>query len=143
VNDLVDKQTPQTTNAIRFTLALLRVVAALLLFQAGAMKLFGWYGGMPGGGTVAIASQMGVGAVLEVLCGALLMLGLFTRPMAFLMSGQMAVAYWQFHSPSGRWPIQNHGQPAVLLCFIFLFLAAAGGGRFSVDAALKKRRANR
>jgi putative oxidoreductase len=128
--------TPLTT----WALFLLRVVAGLMLFQAGAMKLLGWYGGMPGGGTVPIASQLGVGAIFEIVGGILLMLGLFTRPAAFLLSGQMAVAYWQFHFPSGRWPLQNQGQPAVLLCFICLYLAAVGGGDISLDAVLKKRR---
>ena len=118
-------------------LLLLRLVAGLLFFQAGAMKLFGWYGGIPGGGTVPFASQVGVGALLEIVGGVAIAGGLFTRPIAFVLAGEMAVAYWQFHFPNGGgWPIQNGGQPAVLFCFLFLYLAATGAGRFSIDAWL-------
>jgi putative oxidoreductase len=102
------------------TLLLMRLVAGLLFFQAGALKLFGWYGGMPGGGTVPLLTQIGTGAMLEVVGGIAVMIGLFVRPVAFVLSGEMAVAYWQFHAPKGAWPIVNDGQPAVLLCFIFL-----------------------
>src|SRR6185295_10544468 len=92
---------------------LLRVVSALLFIQVGGMKLFGWFGGMPGGATAPMMSQLWFGAVLEVFGGLAIMLGLFTRPVAFILSGEMAVAYWQFHFPNGHWPIQNHGEPAV------------------------------
>jgi putative oxidoreductase len=129
--------------AEQVSLLLLRVVAGLLFFQAGAMKMFGWYGGMPGGGTASLSSQIGIGGALEVVGGIAIMLGLFTRPVAFIVSGEMAVAYWQFHAPHGRWPILNHGQPAVLLCFIFLYVAAVGGGDFSLDALLARRRASK
>lgn len=117
-------------------LLLLRLVAGLLFFQAGAMKLFGWYGGMPGGAHIELASQVGIGAILEVAGGIAIGAGLFTRPIAFLLAGEMAVAYWQFHAPQGAWPIVNGGQPAVLFCFLFLHLAATGAGRFSVDEYL-------
>lgn len=118
-------------------LLVLRLVAGLVLFQAGAMKLFGWYGGMPGGGTVPVASQLGIGSILEVGGGIAIAAGLFTRPVAFVLCGQMAVIYWQFHFPNGGgWPVQNGGVPAVLLCFLFLYLVATGAGRFSVDAWL-------
>jgi putative oxidoreductase len=69
------------------------------------------------------------------------MLGLCTRPVAFILSGEMAVAYWQFHAPHGGWPIQNQGAAAVLFCFIFLYMAAHGGGDWSVDSLIKRRRA--
>lgn len=115
-------------------LSILRIVTGFLYFQAGAAKIFGWFGGMPGGGTVPFASQMGIGGTLEVVCGLLIAVGLFVRPLSFLMSGQMAVAYWQFHAPHGTWPTQNQGVSAVLFCFVFLYLAAAGGGSFGVDA---------
>ena len=121
---------------------LLRVVAGLLFLQAGGMKLFGWFGGMPGGRVLSLMSQIGIGGVLEFFGGLAVMLGLFTRPVAFILSGEMAVAYWQFHAPGGAWPIQNHGEPAVLLCFIFLYISAQGGGEWSVDALLRRNRAD-
>jgi putative oxidoreductase len=118
---------------------LLRVVAGLLFLQAGGMKLLGWFGGMPGGFTAPFMSQVWIGGVLELVGGLLVMLGLLTRPVAFILAGEMAVAYFQFHQPKGAWPIQNHGEPAVLLCFIFLFFAAHGGGAWSLDALWRRR----
>ena len=128
--------------ATQVTYLLLRVVTGLLFFQTGAMNLLGWYGGTPGqpGSTPPLMSQMGVGAVLEFVGGLLIMLGLATRPVAFILSGEMAVAYWQFHAPDGAWPIQNHGEPAVLFCFIFLYVAARGGGDFSLDSMIRQKR---
>ncbi len=125
---------------VQISYFLLRVVAGLMFYQAGGMKLFGWFGGMPGGGTASLMSQIGIGGVLEFLGGILIMLGLFTRPVAFILSGEMAVAYFQFHQPGGFWPIQNHGEPAVLFCFIFLYMAARGGGDWSLDALLRRKR---
>lgn len=126
---------------VQIALLLLRVVAGLLIFQPGAMKMLGWFGGMPGGGgPPSLLSQIGVGGALELVGGLLIMLGLLTRPVAFVLSGEMAVAYWQFHFPQGAWPILNHGEPAVLLCFIFLYLAARGGGEWSLDTLLRRRR---
>ncbi|MFL6234810.1 MAG: DoxX family protein [Thermoanaerobaculia bacterium] len=123
------------------TYFLLRVVAGLLFLHAGGMKLFGWFGGMPGmPSPPPLLSEVGIGGILEFFGGLLILLGLFTRPVAFILSGEMAVAYWQFHAPNGAWPIQNHGEPAVLLCFIFLFLAAQGGGDYSLDALLWRGR---
>ncbi len=129
--------------ARQITLFLLRVVAGLLFLQAGGMKLFDWFGGIPAqfGGHPRLLSQPWIGGVLEFYGGLAILLGLFTRPVAFLLSGEMAVAYFQFHQPQGSWPIQNHGEPAVLLCFIFLFLAAHGAGGWSVDAMIRGRRA--
>jgi len=118
-----------------FTYFLLRVVSGLLFCQAGCVKLFGWFGGMPPG--TEMTMQLHIGAVLEVFGGIAIMLGLFTRPVAFILSGEMAVAYFQFHQPNGVWPVQNHGAEAVLFCFIFLYMAAHGGGALSVDAARK------
>ena len=127
--------------AIQISYFLLRVVSGWLLFQSGAMKWFGWFGGMPADSPpFELASQMGVGAVLEVIGGLCILLGLFTRPAAFICSGMMAVAYWQFHAPNGTWPGQNHGMPAVLLCFIFLYMAAGGGGPWSLDAWLQRKK---
>jgi putative oxidoreductase len=126
---------------IQVTYFLLRIVAGLLFYQAGGMKLFGWFGGMPGGGTAPLMSQIGIGGVLEFLGGILIMLGLFTRPVAFILSGEMAVAYFQFHQPGGTWPIQNQGTPAVLFCFIYLYMAARGAGDWSLDALIRRKRA--
>src|SRR6267142_3630118 len=100
---------------VPITYFLLRVVSGLLFFQAGSMKLLGWFGGMPGapGSTAPLMSQIGIGGVLEFFGGILIMLGLLTRPVAFILSGEMAVAYWQFHAPKGGWPAQNQGVPAV------------------------------
>ncbi len=121
---------------------LLRVVAGLMFFQAGTTKMFGWFGGVPGmpGGPPPLMSQLGIGGVLEVFGGILIMLGFFTRPVAFILSGEMAVAYFQFHQPKGVWPVQNHGIPAVLFCFIFLYMAARGGGDWSLDALIRRKR---
>jgi len=114
---------------------LLRIVPALVLMQHGAQKLFGVLGGAGGtGGSVPLASLLGVGAILEFFLGALVVLGLFTRPAAFVLSGEMAVAYFIGHAPKGFWPILNGGEPAILLCFVFFYVAAAGAGPWSLDA---------
>jgi putative oxidoreductase len=127
--------------AERVTYFLLRVVAGLLFFQTGAMKWLGWFGGMPGSaGPPALMSQVGIGGILELVGGIAILLGLCTRPVAFVLAGEMAVAYFQFHQPKGTWPIQNHGEPAVLFCFIFLYMAAHGGGEWSLDAWLARRK---
>ena len=128
--------------AAQIAYCLLRVVAGLLFLQAGGMKILDWFGGVPAqfGGHPRFMSQIWIGGVLELYGGAAILLGLWTRPVAFLLSGEMAVAYFQFHQPNGFWPIQNHGEPAVLLCFIFLYIAAAGGGSFSLDALLCRKR---
>lgn len=127
--------------AVKVTYFLLRVVAGLLFLQAGGLILFGWFGGMPGQpGTPPLMSQVGIGGVLEFFGGIAILLGLFTRPVAFILSGMMAVAYWQFHAPQGAWPVQNQGMPAVLFCFIFLYMAAKGGADWSLDALVRRRR---
>src|SRR5690349_14869508 len=119
-------------------LSILRIVSALMFLQAGTVKLFGWPMGMPGGATVSLTSQIGIGGILEAVGGLLLLVGLFTRPVAFVLSGEMAVAYFQFHYPNGFWPVVNQGQPAVLYCFIWLYFSAAGAGPWSLDALRKK-----
>lgn len=133
----------RSEQAKRITMFLLRVVAGLLFLQAGGMKMFDWFGGIPAehGGHPRFLSQIWIGGALEFYGGAAVLLGLFTRPVAFVLSGEMAVAYFQFHQPQGFWPIQNHGEPAVLLSFIFLLFAAQGGGDWSVDGLLKGKRA--
>ena len=115
--------------------SVLRIVAAALFASAGVMKLFAFPVGVPPtGGTVPFLSQLWIGAVLEVFGGALLLVGLFTRPVAFVLSGEMAVAYFQFHAPQGFWPIVNGGVPAILYCFVWLYFSAAGAGTWSLDA---------
>ena len=113
-------------------LSILRIVAALLFMQHGAQKLFD----MPSssqGGTVPLLSMIGVAGILEFFGGLLVFLGLCTRPVAFILAGEMAVAYFMVHSPQSFWPIINRGEMAVLYCFVFLYLAFAGGGVWSID----------
>ncbi len=123
---------------VEITFFLLRIVAGLLFLQAGGMKLFGWFGGLPGG--MELNTLMLVAGILEFFGGIAIFFGLATRPVAFILSGQMAVAYFIGHFPSGFLPIQNHGELAVLLCFIFLFFAAYGGGKWSLDEIISQRR---
>ncbi|MDP8914418.1 MAG: DoxX family protein [Pseudomonadota bacterium] len=113
-------------------LALLRVFAGLLFLAHGLVKLFGFPAGAQPG-QVPLFGLMGAGAIIELVTGTLIVLGLFTRPAAFIAAGQMAVAYWMFHAPSGFYPILNGGELAILYCFVFLYLAAAGPGAFSLD----------
>ena len=124
------------------TLVLLRVMAGLMFMQHGAQKMFGLLGGWRGepGATAPLLSQSGLAGVLEVFGGALIVLGLFTRPVAFLLSGMMAVAYFQAHAPDGFWPIVNRGELAALYCFVFFFFSARGAGPWSIDATLEHRR---
>ena len=115
--------------------SVLRIVAAFIFILSGTMKLFAFPAGIPpDGGTVPLMSQMGIGGVLEVFGGGLLLIGLFTRPAAFLLSGMMAVAYFQFHFPQGFWPTLNGGIPPPLYCFVWLYFSAAGAGPWSLDA---------
>src|ERR687884_124857 len=138
------RQTWGTGRVVEVTYLLLRVVSGFLFFQTGGLILFGWFGGMPGQPSrPPLLSQTGVGGVLEFFGGIAIMLGLFTRPFAFVLSGMMAVAYWQFHAPQGGWPVQNQGMPAVLFCFIFLYMAAQGAGEWGLDAFLRRKRAGR
>jgi putative oxidoreductase len=120
--------------------SVLRIIAAALFVLPGTMKLFAFPAGMPpDGGTAAFPSQIWLGGFLEVVGGALLVVGLFTRPIAFLLSGEMAVAYFQFHAPGGFWPVMNGGVAAVLYCFVWLYFSAAGPGPWSLDARRERR----
>jgi len=122
--------------------SLLRIVAAFMFVLAGTTKLFAFPAGIPpAGGTVPWLSQLGFGAWLEVVGGGLLLLGLFTRPVAFVLSGEMAVAYFQFHFPQGFWPTINGGVSAALYRFVLLYLSAAGAGPWSLDALRGRGRA--
>jgi putative oxidoreductase len=125
-------------------LSVLRIVAALLLMQHGAQKLFGVLvptpapGAPSSHGTFSLLSLRGVAGVLEFFGGLLLFLGLYTRVVAFVLSGLLAVAYFMSHAPAGFWPILNRGELAALYSFVFLFLAVAGGGEWSLDRWLRR-----
>lgn len=113
-------------------LALLRIVAGLLFLSHGLVKLFGFPpGAMPG--KQELLTLFGIGGIIETATGILIILGLFTRPAAILASGEMAVAYWMYHAPNGFYPAVNGGDAAILFCFLFLYIAAAGPGAFSLD----------
>ena len=119
--------------------SLLRIVAALAFMSAGTMKLFAFPAGLPPDGSTAhFPSQVWLGGFLEFFGGALMLVGLFTRPVAFVLSGEMAVAYFQFHFPRSFWPTINEGVSAVIYCFVWLYFSAAGAGPWSLDAARGK-----
>lgn len=113
-------------------LGVLRIVTALLFIEHGTQKLFG-FPVAPQFGLPAAFTLLWFAAVLEVVGGALILLGLLTRPVAFLLAGQMAVAYWGFHAPHSFYPVLNGGEPAILFCFIFLLLLFTGPGAWSMD----------
>ena len=117
-------------------LALLRIVTAYLFLLHGTAKLFR-FPHIPMFDNLQLLSLSGVAGILEVVGGVLLLVGLFTRPTAFILSGQMAVAYFVGHAPQGNvlFPLMNRGESAVLFCFVFLFLAVAGPGAWSIDGA--------
>jgi putative oxidoreductase len=113
--------------------AALRIAAGLAFAQHGAQKLFGLLGGQ----AVALTSQRGLAGIIEFVGGIMISIGLFTSPVAFLASGEMAYAYFTAHAPRGLFPIQNGGELAVLYCFIFLYIAAVGSGKLSLDSIRK------
>ena len=119
-------------------LSVLRIITAFLYMQHGAQKLFGFFL-TPEKHAFPLFSFMGLGGVLEFFGGLLVLLGLFTRPVAFILSGQMAVAYFMVHAPKGFWPILTGGDLAAQWCFVFLYLAAAGGGVWSLDYVLRRK----
>jgi putative oxidoreductase len=123
-----------------YVLSLLRIVIGFTFCCHGAQKLFGLFGGMGGHGAKATAlSLLWFAAILEFFGGLLVILGLFTRPVALMLCGEMAVAYFRAHAPRGFWPITNMGELAVLYCFIFLYFFAAGPGPLSLDRLVRKR----
>jgi putative oxidoreductase len=120
-------------------LSILRIMAAFLFLQYGSTKILAWPAPvMPGGGTAPVTSLAGIAGLLELVGGPLLLVGWLTRPVAFLLAGEMAVAYFKGHAPQGFWPILNQGAPAILFCFVWLYLSAAGPGPWSIDALLSR-----
>jgi putative oxidoreductase len=123
-----------------YVLSLLRIIVGFTFSLHGLQKLFGLFGGMGGSGAKAPSFSLPwVGGVLEAFGGLLILLGLFTVPVAFILSGEMAVAYFRVHLPRGFWPILNGGELAILYCFIFLYLFTAGPGPWSLDQRFRKR----
>ena len=114
-------------------LAILRIVTAVLFLEAGVFHLFHWPVSPMPAPPPQMANWLFAAGLLEFVGGMLLILGLFTRPTSFLLSGMMAVAYWGFHAPMGFWPATNMGVAAILYCFIFLYLVFAGPGPWSID----------
>lgn len=132
LNSLTSTWTPRL-------LSVLRIVAAFLFMQHGGQKLFDFpASGQPGSGS--LPPLMLVAGVLEFFGGLLLLLGIFTRQVAFILSGQMAVAYFMSHAPQGFWPILNRGELAALYSFVFLYIATAGGGAWSLDNLWRSKR---
>jgi putative oxidoreductase len=118
-------------------LSILRIVAALIFMAHGTQKLLGFPpADRPG---PELFSLIGLAGALELIGGALLVLGLFTRPVAFVLSGEMAAAYWMAHAPRSFFPVLNGGDAAILYCFVFLYLAVAGGGAWSLDKAMRSK----
>jgi len=118
-------------------LSLLRIVAALLFLLHGTSKLFGFPPfpmDLPQPGTL-----LWIAAILELVGGLLLLFGFLSRPVAFILSGEMAVAYWMIHAPQSTFPSVNQGEPAILFCFVFLLIASAGPGPWSIDATRKRQ----
>ena len=122
-------------------LSVLRIIVTFLYIQHGTAKWFAFPGAvMPGGGVVPVGSLLWFAALIETIGGTLLLLGLFTRPVAFILAGEMAAAYFIVHAGRGFWPLLNQGEPPVFFCFTFLYFSAAGAGPWSLDALLARRR---
>jgi putative oxidoreductase len=130
----LDKYRPQM-------LSILRIMVGLLFMSAGIQKWFAFPVAMPAAANITLFSMLGIAGCIELIGGALVTVGLFTRYAAFIMSGEMAVAYWFYTNRPARgfMPIQNGGTVEVLFCFIFLYLVFAGGGPWSLDALLRKK----
>jgi putative oxidoreductase len=118
-----------------YAYAILRIIFGLMFICHAGQKLFGWFGGDP----VPIGSLFGVAGIIEIVLGLLITIGLLTSYAAFIASGEMAVAYFIGHFPKSFWPLENAGEPAVLFCFAFLYMATQGSGIWSVDAARGER----
>jgi putative oxidoreductase len=124
-------------------LAVLRIVTGLVFMSSGTMILFGWPPRPAPMQPVQLASLVGIAGILETFGGLAIVLGLLTRPVAFVLSGEMAVAYFMAHFPQSFYPTVNNGTPAILFCFLYLYLAAAGPGAWSIDGVIARRRARR
>src|SRR5581483_4802886 len=125
------------TRLAPFVLSILRIVAALIFIEHGTSKLFSWPQAVP---TPALFSMYWFAGWIEIIGGILVLIGLFTRCTAFILSGEMAFAYFISHAPNSFFPILNRGDAAILYCFVFLYIAFAGGGPWSVDALLRGKR---
>jgi putative oxidoreductase len=128
----------QSTDLSRYQpylLAALRIVAGVLFLSHGLAKLVGFPVAPPG--IQPLTSLFGIGGVIETVTGILIILGLFTRAAAFVAAGQMAVAYWMFHAPQNLYPAANGGDAAILFCFVFLYIVAAGPGAFSLEGLFR------
>jgi putative oxidoreductase len=128
--DTFDRYTP-------YALAVLRIVTALIFMEHGTQKLIG-FPAPPEGGQPPLLSLFGIGGILELGGGLLVLVGLFTRPAAFLLAGEMAVAYWMVHAPQSFYPVLNRGDAAILYCFVFLLFVFTGPGAWSIDAVRAK-----
>lgn len=117
------------------TYALLRIVAGFMFAMHGAQKLFGWPSGEPMTGVPLMLAA----GIIEFAGGLMIMLGIGTRLAAFISSGEMASAYFMAHAPKGLWPLENHGELAVVYCFLFLYIASTGAGTWSVRSAMGKK----
>jgi putative oxidoreductase len=124
-----------------YALSVARIVIGFLFLSHGLQKWFGWFGGLGGhGATAPYLSKLWTAGVIETVGGSLMMVGLFVAPVAFILCGEMAVAYFTQHAPRGLWPIQNGGELAVLYCFFFLYACTSGGGTWSLDHLRSHRR---
>ena len=128
----------RTSSLEPYLRSLVRIVAAFTFSLHGWQKFFGLFGGI-GGTRPPLTTMLGVAGILETFGGALLLLGLFTRPVAFLLSGEMAIGYFRTHAPRSFWPLINGGEITVLYCFLFLWLSTAGPGPWSLDKLLRKK----
>ena len=134
----MDKFNKMLAGCEPMVLSIFRIMVGLLLFQYGVAKLFK-YPPVPMFEKVELMSLYGAAGTIELILGGLLILGLFTRPVAFILCGEMAFAYFIGHAPQGFWPVLNQGHSAILFCFVFLYLAASGPGAWSVDAIRMKK----
>jgi putative oxidoreductase len=129
---------PSRSPWTRRMLSILRIVAALVYMSVGTMKLFGFPPPPPGMPPFGLMSMLGISGILDTFGGLLILLGLLTRPVAFVLAGEMAVAYFHGHYPMSFWPTTNMGIPAILYCFFYLYLMFAGAGPWSLDAMIAR-----